>query len=290
MQKDIEDFLIYLSSEKGLSSHTLEAYRRDIEDFMAFLKTQKNMSWKKVKQQFVIDFIGFKKESGYATASLCRALIAIKVFFRFLKREDIIDENVTLHLQSPALWQLIPEVLTPEEVDHLLQQPDTSTIRGARDKAILELLYASGLRVSELCHLSLYDVKDHEVKVKGKGGKERIVPLGKHAIHAIDQYLSFREGENRSSQPLFLGRGHCALNRITVWKMIKQYAKKAQIEKRISPHSLRHSFATHLLENGADLRVIQELLGHASISSTDRYTHVSHSHLQAAFQAFHPRH
>jgi integrase/recombinase XerD len=290
MQQDIEDFVIYLTSEKGLSKHTLEAYHRDLEDFIRFLSSFELSHWREVEQQHLIDFLANKKRSHYATASICRALIALKVFFRFLKREGILSTNITIHLETPKLWQLIPEVLTPEEIDLLFKQPNSATYKGARNKAILELLYASGLRVSELCQLNLYDVDDAYVRIKGKGGKERLVPVGKQAIMALDHYLAHRHDPvQNQDQPLFVARGSKRIDRVTIWGMIKSYAKEAGIQKNISPHTLRHSFATHLLDNGADLRVIQEMLGHANISSTDRYTHVSRSHLHEAFNAFHPR-
>lgn len=290
MQSDIEDFATYLISEKGFSLHTLEAYRRDVETFLTFLQTSFLSHWQDVQQQHIIDFLAFKKEKGYATASISRALMAIKVFFRFLKREGVLLHNTSLLLETPKVWQLIPDVLSLEEMERLLSQPNDQTCQGARDRAILEVLYASGLRVSELCQLSIEDVDDHYIRIKGKGGKERMVPIGKKAIMAIDRYLNFRDGTETGRQDkLFVGRGNRPLDRISVWRLVKQYARQAGITKTIFPHTFRHSFATHLLDNGADLRVIQELLGHASISSTDRYTHVSCTHLQEAFQAFHPR-
>ena len=216
------------------------------------------------------------------------SLIAIKVFFRFLKREGIISQNITLLLATPKIWQLIPDVLSIEEMEQLLNQPDLSLVKGVRDRAILEVLYASGLRVSELCGLTIRDVDDEYMRIRGKGGKERLVPIGRKAISAIDRYLHFRDGP--LEETLFVGKGGQPIDRVTVWKMIKSYAVQAGISKSISPHTFRHSFATHLLDNGADLRVIQELLGHSSITSTDRYTHISCSHLQQAFEEFHPRH
>lgn len=234
-----------------------------------------------------MSFFRLFKERGYASSSLCRTLVAIKVFFRFLKREGIISLDPTLHLDSPKFWQLIPEVLTIEEASRLLAQPYPRTSTGARDKAILETLYASGLRVSELCGLNIQDVGDDAVRVKGKGSKERIVPIAPSALSAIDHYLGkFREDKEGA---LFIGTKGKRVDRVAVWSRVKFYAKKAGITKKISPHTLRHSFATHLLENGADLRVIQEMLGHASISTTDRYTHISHKHLHDAFEKFHPR-
>lgn len=290
MQQDIEDFATYIISEKGYSLHTLAAYRLDIESLLAFLKNSSVQHWKDVQQQHIIDFLSFKKEKNYATSSISRSLIAIKVFFRFLKREGLINHNTTLLLSTPKIWQLIPDVLSVEEMEHLLNQPDVSIRRGARDRAILEVLYASGLRVSELCQLTLGDVDDIYLLVRGKGGKERTVPIGKKAIAAIDHYLSFRDGEAiERENALFVVGKNRPIDRVTVWKLVKSYAKEAGISKNIFPHTFRHSFATHLLDNGADLRIIQELLGHASINSTDRYTHVSCTHLHEAFQAFHPR-
>lgn len=291
MERDVKDFVVYVSSEKGLSSHTLEAYHRDTTYFLDFLKqTFSIKNWNDVQEQHIIDFVAYKKELGHATSSLTRYLIAIKVFFRFLKREGITNQNCAIFLETPKLWQLIPEVLSPEEIDLLFSQPNTKTLTGARDRAILEVLYGTGIRVSELCQLKVNDVDDAFIRVQGKGGKERIVPIGSKALTAVDHYLNFRDGEKYSQQLyLFVTNRGRPIHRIGVWMIVKNYAKQASIDKVISPHTFRHSFATHLLDNGADLRVIQELLGHANISSTDRYTHVSRSHLQEAFQKFHPR-
>lgn len=290
MQRDIEDFATYLLAEKGLSLHTLEAYRRDIQSFLAFLQPCLLKRWIEVQQQHIIDFLSEKKTHEYAPASISRTLIAIKVFFRFLKREGIVTQNVSLLLDTPKIWQLIPDVLSPEEIEKLFKAPDPTTQKGARDRAILEVLYASGLRVSELCQLKIGDVDDIYVRVKGKGGKERIVPIGSQAIKAIDHYLAFRDGAAVERQDaLFVGRGNQPIDRITVWGLVKRYASQAGMTKTIFPHTFRHTFATHLLDNGADLRVIQEMLGHAHISSTDRYTHVSCAHLHDAFQKCHPR-
>lgn len=290
MQQDLKDFIIYLASERGLAANTMEAYERDTQAFFSFLKERFIQSWSQVETQHMIDFLAYKHQIKHASASLCRYLMAVKVLFRFLKREGVITENVTQHLETPRLWQCIPEILAPDEIDALFAQPPVQTPKGARDRAILEVLYASGLRVSELCQLKLYDLDDTYVRVQGKGGKERIVPIGEKAITAVDHYLAYRSlAKDDREEFLFVTKSNRALSRITVWGMIKQYAKQAGIKKNISPHTLRHSFATHLLENGADLRVIQEMLGHTSISSTDRYTQVSCRHLQEAFRAFHPR-
>lgn len=290
MQRDIDDFATYLISEKGLSHNTLEAYRRDVEAFLAFMDQRPIREWKEVRQQDLIDFLSIKRNQDYAPASVSRALIAIKVFFRFLKREGVIAQNFTLLLETPKIWQLIPDVLSLEEMESLLGKPDGSTQEGARDQAILELLYASGLRVSELCQLNIADIDEHSIRIRGKGGKERLVPIGRKASAAIDRYLNFRHDQATNREDaLLVGKKLKRINRVSVWMLVKRYAREAGIEKTIFPHTFRHSFATHLLDNGADLRVIQELLGHSSISSTDRYTHVSCNHLHEAFDNFHSR-
>lgn len=291
MKNEVADFLAYISSEKGLALNTIEAYRRDVESFIKFLEELGFQSLTKIDTSQLVTFLSQLKEIGYASSTLCRMMISLKVFFRFLTREGLISTNIALYLHTPKLWQLLPEVLNPEEVERLLAQPIPSTLFGSRDKAILEVLYASGLRVSEVCTLDLYSVDDKFVRVLGKGSKERLVPIGQEAVQAIDHYLIHHRCncDSQEQQALFVTKSGKRMDRISIWRMIKNYAKKAGIHKNISPHTLRHSFATHLLDNGADLRIIQEMLGHASISSTDRYTHISRSRLQEAFQAFHPR-
>jgi integrase/recombinase XerD len=283
MEREIGDFLIYLGSEKGLSPRTLEAYGRDLKAFSKGVAG----AVQNLTNEAIVGYFQTLKEKGMASSSLCRALVAIKVFFRFLKREQFISHNPTIFLESPKMWQLIPEVLTIDEVTRLLEAPDRESFIGARDLAIFQVMYASGLRVSEVCGLNIGSIADDHVRVKGKGNKERVVPIAATAVSAVDDYLlRFRkEGDG----PLFTTQSGQRIDRVTVWERVKFYAKKAGISKSISPHTLRHSFATHLLENGADLRVIQEMLGHAHIATTDRYTHVSHKHLQAAFEKFHPK-
>ncbi|HEX4839677.1 MAG TPA: site-specific tyrosine recombinase XerD [Rhabdochlamydiaceae bacterium] len=284
MEREIADFLAYLGSEKGLSPHTLAAYGRDLLSYAKFSEGKKP---EEMSTEQIIDYFQMLKNKGVASSTLCRALVAIKVFFRFLKREKSISHNPTLFLESPKMWQLIPEVLTVEEVSRLLVMPDSQTAIGVRDKAIFMVMYASGLRVSELCGLNLGDVSDDQVRVRGKGNKERVIPIAPAAVAAVDEYLTrFRtEGDG----PLFLSSHGKRMDRVALWERVKFYGKKAGIQKVISPHTLRHSFATHLLENGADLRVIQEMLGHSNIATTDRYTHVSKKHLHEAFEKFHPK-
>lgn len=278
----------YLGTERGLSQNTLIAYGRDVEGFVAFLQ---GVDLAKIDREHVINYLAFLQSKDYASSSNARALIALKVFLRFLKKEGIHTQDIGLLLDTPKLWQILPDVLSTQEVDHLLLQPDSTSKAGIRDRAILELLYATGIRVSELCNLSLYDVDDDQVRVFGKGSKERIVPVSERAVKAVDTYLAQVRSlfDSEKEKKLFLSLKGKPIDRTSVWKLIKGYAKKAKIGKNIFPHMLRHSFASHLLDGGADLRIIQEMLGHAHISSTDRYTHVSLSKLHERFRAMHPR-
>jgi integrase/recombinase XerD len=278
------DFLDYIRTEKGLSGNTIEAYGRDIRLFSEVVGT----AWEKVSGEDVLRFLGVLREKGFASSTICRMLVAVKVFFRFLKREGAIAVDLGRYFETPKIWQLIPEVLSVEEVDALLAQPKGEDFVGARDRAVLELLYATGIRVSEACSLRICDVGDSFVKVHGKGKKDRVVPIGKRAIEAIDFYLT-NHRTKAENEALFVSPRGKPINRVTIWAQIKAYAKSAGIAKDVSPHTLRHSFATHLLENGADLRLIQEMLGHEDIGTTDRYTHVSGSRLRTAFRSFHPR-
>ena len=275
----LDDFILFLRAEKGLSPNSIEAYRHDISSFL-----KKHT----VDIDNILQHLSCLKQKGYASSSISRALIAIKVFIRFLFREKKLEKDLSVMLDTPKLWQLIPEILTESEVTKLLQAPRVDTFHGARDKAILEVLYASGLRVSELCALSLYSIDDSSVRVFGKGGKERVVPIGRCALDAVDYYLlNFRDGYEGDA--LFITKKGHRINRIEVWKRIKKYAKDIGLNKSISPHTMRHSFATHLLDNGADLRIIQEMLGHSHISTTDRYTHVGQSKVKNSFFKYHPR-
>lgn len=289
MLRELEDFSDYLKAEKGLSKNTCMAYERDIVFFQRYLFEKQIETFVAVTSDEIVDYLSLLKAKGYATASLSRILISIKVLYRFLKREKLISHNIASYLQTPKLWQLIPEVLSSQEVEMLLLSPSSSSFLDVRDKAIIEILYGSGLRASELCTLKLSSIEESFVRVMGKGSKERLVPIGRMAEQALTQYLQKRSERNCSHEYLFVSQRNQRLDRTAVWRRIKYHAKKAHIKRRFSPHNLRHSFATHLLDNGADLRVIQEMLGHANISSTDRYTHISQSRLQNAFDAFHPR-
>ena len=287
MDEKIADFLDHLLCERGLSSHTIEAYGRDIR---AFADVLGHAEWRAVNSDSILHFLSGLKEKGFASSSTCRALVAVKVFFRFLKKEGLVDVDLGRYFDTPKIWQLIPDVMTVEEVGSLLSQPKAEDFIGSRDKAILELLYATGMRVSELCKLRIYDLDDTFVKVHGKGKKDRVVPVGKRAIQAVDEFLvRFRGKTEEENAPLFVTARGKPIDRVTIWSRIKAYAHSAGILKSISPHTLRHSFATHLLENGADLRLIQDMLGHEDIGTTDRYTHVTGNRLKASFHSFHPR-
>ncbi len=290
LDPELADFVLYVRSERGLSPNTIEAYTRDLTHFTGFLKRQNVPAAKDVTKDHILKYLG-ELHTSYASASVARRYMAIKVYFRFLKRENHLEKNITLYMDSPRLWQLIPEVLSQEEVDALLESPSQEDPLGIRDRAMLHTLYSSGLRVSELCGLKIYDVDDAFVRVMGKGGKERIVPIGQRAVTAIDAYLNQVRSQYESDKnpSLFVTQRGKPMERTRVWSLVKKYAKLAGITKVISPHTLRHSFATHLLDNGADLRIIQEMLGHANINSTDRYTHVSRSHLHEAFDRASPR-
>lgn len=289
---DLKIFFSYILSEKGLSKNTKLAYERDLLNFCTFLTKQNVLSFCDVSTQNILNFLEYLQNQLYATSSICRALMAIKVLFRFLKKENLIKLNICLTLESPKLWELVPDILSEAEVLDIIKAPDTETFIGARDCAILETLYACGLRVSELCLLNIKDVSEETIRVVGKGGKERVLPIAKAAVKAIDHYLAHFYNypvKDKYGEALFVTKKSKRIDRVHVWNRIKLYAKSAGIEKVVSPHTLRHSFATHLLDNGADLRVIQDLLGHADIATTDRYTHLSTKRLNEAFSTFHPR-
>lgn len=285
--KPLDDFCIYIASEKNLATTTQEAYHHDIKSFLDFF--QKPL--KTIQEEDIVSYLEHLKNKNLKESTVSRAFIALKVFFRFLKRERYLDVSVVDLLDTPRIWQTLPEILSYKEVVSLLQAPDETTESGCRDRAILELLYGSGLRVSEVTCLDIYDVDDTFVKVRGKGRKERVVPVGQKSLEAIDRYLAqFRGGhDSEHNLALFVTEKGKRVDRFLIWRNIKEYGKESGITKNIHPHTLRHSFATHLLDGGADLRIIQEMMGHASIASTDRYMRVSTKHLTESFHNFHPR-
>lgn len=294
MNHYLDLFLAYLLVEKGLTRNTLEAYSRDVGGYIQFLGEGGCSEPDQVRPTHVASYIACLKESGLAPRSRARALSAMRMFHRFLLVEGYAAENPTAIIESPRLPGKLPEVLSQTEVDALLQAPSGSDSIDARDRAMLELLYATGLRVSELVSLRLTDLNLSAgyLVTSGKGEKERLVPVGEAAGKVLTEYLQTarkeldRSGESRF---LFLSRLGGKMSRQSFWNIIKKRALQAGIRKGISPHTLRHSFATHLLENGADLRSVQLMLGHADLSTTQIYTHVSRERLKKLHQALHPR-
>lgn len=294
MQQQVEDYLAYLSVERGLAGNTLEAYGRDLQAYVRFLMEHNLISFPETNKETVRAYLEQLYRLGRATSTISRNLAAIKSFYQFLVREDRLAENPTEHLESPKVEKRLPHVMTLAEVELLLGQPAPDGAANLRDKAMLEVLYATGIRVSELVSLDRNDINLEAgfLRCLGKGSKERIVPLGSVAIRAVDQYIQTARSElckSASELALFVNQHGHRLTRQGFWKIIKRYAKEAQIDENITPHTLRHSFATHLLENGADLRSVQEMLGHADISSTQIYTHVTRNRLKEVYQKAHPR-
>lgn len=287
-----EEFLNYLSVEKGLAANTLTAYRQDLVHYGDFLKKEKVTDWSRVNRTHILKFLNAEGKRGLESASIARALVSIKLFHRFLAKERYAKDDVTSVLESPKLWKKLPHYLTLPEMDSILKIPNTKKAAGIRDRALLECLYATGMRVSEITDLRAGNVylDNRFIKCRGKGDKERLVPLGKVAVEACLAYLGkVRSKMKPKTDHFFLGRNGQGLTRQFVWQMIKKYARLAGITKEITPHTFRHSFATHLLERGADLRVVQELLGHSDISTTQIYTHVSGNRLKSIHAKFHPR-
>ena len=288
----LNSFISYISVEKGLAKNTAIAYKRDLENYFEYLKKH-FLTLLDIAEEQIMDYLWERKLSKKSAATIFREQEAIKGFYKFLFTEGHIKLNPAVQLKSPKLEKYLPDTLTIEEVEKLLETPDLVKFKGIRDKAILETLYATGMRVSELTELKISDVNLDVgfMKCLGKGSKERIVPIGSKAIESIKNYLSGRKkaDTNTNSDFLFLNPSGKKISRISIWKIIKKNAKIAGITKEISPHTLRHSFASHILERGADLRTIQEMLGHSSISTTQIYTHIDKKFLKKQHKKFHPR-
>ncbi len=293
MEADIRTFLNCLRVEKGLSPNTIEAYGRDIRKFAAFAK-ERGLSTKTVTRSDIVDFLASLYEREINSRSIARHLVTLRNFFRFALIEGYIDDDPSATIESPKFHRALPQFLSLEEVERVLTQPDTATVLGRRDKAMIELMYSCGLRVSELCRLRVSDLHMGEGSVRciGKGDKERIIPVGRRALDAVQAYYKRGRPEllrGGSSAYLFLNQRGGKMNRIGFWKVLAFYGRKAAIRKQVKPHMLRHSFATHLLDGGADLRAVQMMLGHADISTTQIYTHVVEERLKQVYKAHHPR-
>ncbi len=292
----VERFGEHLLLERGLSKATWESYRNDVRQMLLYFAANGPEDLTAATRDDVLDFLENSREQGLETATLARRLVAVRTFFHFLYREKILSRDIAEIMDSPRLWRLAPEFLTIAEVDALLDVFRGRSPLEIRNKALLELLYASGLRVSELVgvRLDALDFQNCILKVHGKGDKERLVPFGRSALHSLQRYLEksrplLAKTGKGGSPLLFLSHNGRPLTRARVWMIVKDAAFQAGITKPVYPHVLRHSFATHLLANGADLRVIQELLGHSSISTTQIYTHFDSTALQNAHKKFHPR-
>jgi len=294
LESHIRTFLNCLRVEKGLSDNTIQAYRRDIEKFGAFV-AQRKLGTKDVRRSDVVDFLGSLYRKGLDSRSVARHLVTLRNFFRFAQIQEFITVDPSLNLESPKIRRTLPGYLRLEEVERLLAQPDAKTPLGLRDRAMLEVLYSTGLRVSELIGLRVTDLdpKVGCIRCIGKGDKERIVPAGRKALGMVEKYLHNARpkllGKGVASPALFVNRNGHSLSRVGVWKILSAYGRRAGLRMALTPHMLRHSFATHLLERGADLRSVQLMLGHADISTTQIYTHVVEERLKQIYKAHHPR-
>jgi integrase/recombinase XerD len=294
MRELVENFLTYLLVERGLSQNTIISYRKDLNSYLGFLESSHIDSLSKTSKENIIDFMLYQKDKGLSANSIARRLAAIKVFYRFLVKERILKADPTSLVDSPKLWKKIPQTLSLNEVEALINQPNLRNKQGIRDRAILEVLYATGMRVSEAVNLKKDNVNLDIgfLRCIGKGNKERVIPLGGKAILSLKRYLKgsrLKLLNKRESDLLFLNRFGKKISRQSLWKIIKRYARDARIKKPIRPHILRHSFATHLLERGADLRSVQEMLGHSNIATTQIYTHINKERLKTIHKMFHPR-
>jgi integrase/recombinase XerD len=293
MQIYLETFLDFLKIEKGLSPNSIRSYQQDLKKYLSFLKNKNINNIKNIKKDIIVDFLFFLRKRISPT-SIARSVSSVKNFHRFLLREKIINTDPSQLIEAPRVEKKIPHVLTPEEINKLLKSPDFKTSQGIRDKAILEVLYATGLRVSEVAALMKHNINLEIgfLRCKGKSSKERIIPLGKVASKFLVKYLERARPlllKKKTSDYLFLAQGGRPLTRQSIWKMIKKMVKRVKIKKHVSPHTLRHSFATHLLERGADLRSVQEMLGHSNVTTTQIYTHINRIRLKEIHTRYHPR-
>jgi integrase/recombinase XerD len=293
MSAAIASFLTHVRVEKGLSANTSSAYRRDLAKFLVFAQKRK-LALESVSRDDLVDFLAGLYRLKLESRTVARNLVTLRNFFRFAQVQELISTDPSINLESPKIRRSLPGYLRLEEVERLLAQPDTKTALGLRDQAMLEVLYSTGLRVSELVGLRVSDLDRSAgcVRCTGKGDKQRIVPVGRKALGTVEKYLSGGRPEllrNDASASLFVNRRGASLSRVGVWKILSAYGRKAGLRVALKPHMLRHSFATHLLEGGADLRSVQLMLGHADIATTQIYTHVVEERLKQVYKAHHPR-
>ncbi|WP_206460808.1 site-specific tyrosine recombinase XerD [Anaerovorax sp. IOR16] len=295
MDKNLLDFMSYLEGKKKLSQNSLTAYRRDVEEFFTFLKEKGTGDICEVSNTDVISYLLKLKNEGKSGSTVNRKIASLRSFFRFLLEKGIIEENPTLHIRSPKIERRVVEYLTIEEVERLLKQPDTS-IKGLRDQAILELLYAAGIRVSEITGTNVEDInlRIGFITCTGEHGKARIIPLGRPARQALETYIyevrpKFLRNKSQEETALFLNYYGERMTRQGLWKLMKEYAKSADLEHKLTPQILRNSFAVHMIQNGADLKSLQDLLGHEDITATQIYLSVAKNHIKDVYDRTHPR-
>lgn len=293
MEALVQKFVNFLERDKRLSVNTLQSYRRDIEQYFSYLQEINLQNISNSNKTTVIAYLLYLQKKGRATSTISRNLASIRSFYQYISKNKLIDHDPTAELESPKVEKKLPQILSPEEVELLLEQPQCVDLKGYRDKAMLELLYATGIRVSELIQLDVSDLNIEMSYIRcNKGSKERIIPIGSMAVNALKEYLSKSRPlliQNPEEPALFVNINGSRLTRQGFWKIIKQYKNQAKINKDITPHTLRHSFAAHLLENGADLRSIQEMLGHSDISSTQIYAQIAKNRIKDIYKKTHPR-
>ncbi|KPJ59645.1 MAG: hypothetical protein AMJ46_10435 [Latescibacteria bacterium DG_63] len=294
MGQTIQEFREYLLLERRLTPNTVSSYAGDVERFLQFLATSKGKSAGEAKREHVAAYVSRLSKRGFDPSSVARNLSSLRAFYSYLITSGCTEEDPTELMERPRLWKRLPQTLSVDEVTKLLTQPDCSTTLGLRDRAMMEFMYATGCRVSELLAATLdsVDLEERHFRCLGKGGKERLVPIGSHACRILDTYLKKgrpKLARGRASGLLFLNARGQKLSRMGFWKILRKHCLQARLRIRPSPHVLRHSFATHLLEGGADLRVVQELLGHSSISTTQIYTQLDREYLRNVHSRFHPR-
>lgn len=293
MEALVQNFVDFLEKDKRLSLNTLQSYRRDIEQYFQYLHEINLQNIANSNKTTVIAYLMYLQKKGRATSTISRNLASIRSFYQYIAKKKLIDQDPTAELESPKVEKKLPQILSTEEVELLLEQPQCVDLKGYRDKAMLELLYATGIRVTELIQLDVQDLNIDLAFIRcNKGTRERVIPIGSIAIAALKEYLSKSRPlliQNNDEQALFVNINGGRLTRQGFWKIIKQYKNMAQINKDITPHTLRHSFAAHLLENGADLRSIQEMLGHSDISSTQIYAQIAKNKLKEVYKKSHPR-
>jgi integrase/recombinase XerD len=299
MNRQCFDYLHFLELEKNASRNTVESYRLDLHRYVEFLRRKRVREWGAVTERHASLFLAALRQDGLSPRSVSRTFSAIRGLHKFLVGDGISSSDPTATIDAPKLARTLPGVLNVDEVEAILCQPSPTAQDKrnlwVRDRAILEVLYATGIRVSELLTLKRAHVfpQDEVIRVFGKGSKERIVPIGKSALHWIDRFLAegrpFLRGKGRTHDALFLNARGMPMTRMAVWNIVQTYTQKAGIQKEVHPHTFRHSFATHLLEGGADLRAVQEMLGHSDISTTQIYTHIDREYLKEVHRTFHPR-